>query len=272
MRDQPFERGEHVFLRHERHLAVELRELRLTVGAQVLVAEAAHQLEIAVEARHHEQLFQRLRRLRQRVELALVHAGGHHEVACPLGRGLDQEGCLHFHEAERIHIVADFDAQTVAHLHIGAHTGAAQVEVAVFHAQLVAAVGIVLYREGRRLGTVEHLQARDLHFDVARGEFGVLVAALQHLAVHPDNAFAPQFPDAAAERGIGLHIEHQLRDAVTVAQIDERHAAQVAATLNPTAKRHGGANVRQAQRAVGMGSIGCFHIYILFLLGYFALP
>ena len=35
----------------EAHLQVELGELGLAVGAQVLVAEAAHDLEVAVEAR-----------------------------------------------------------------------------------------------------------------------------------------------------------------------------------------------------------------------------
>ena len=54
----------------ERRLDVDLRELRLAVGAQILVAEAARDLEVAVEAGHHEQLLVDLRRLRQRVELA----------------------------------------------------------------------------------------------------------------------------------------------------------------------------------------------------------
>src|SRR5262249_7138334 len=39
---------EDVFLRAEAHLEVELGELRLAVGAQVLVAEAARNLEVAL--------------------------------------------------------------------------------------------------------------------------------------------------------------------------------------------------------------------------------
>ena len=58
----------------ERHLDVDLRELGLAVGAQVLVAEAARDLEVAVEARDHQDLLEELRRLRQRVELAVVDA------------------------------------------------------------------------------------------------------------------------------------------------------------------------------------------------------
>ena len=52
----------------EGHLEVELRELGLAVGAQVLVAEAAGDLEVALEARDHQELLEQLRRLRQRVE------------------------------------------------------------------------------------------------------------------------------------------------------------------------------------------------------------
>ena len=66
---------EDVLLLDERHLEVDLRELRLAVGAQVLVAEAARDLEVALEAGHHQQLLELLRRLRQRVELAAVQRG-----------------------------------------------------------------------------------------------------------------------------------------------------------------------------------------------------
>ncbi len=65
----------------ERRLDVDLRELGLTVRAQILVAEAARDLEVAVEPRDHEQLLVELRRLRQRVELARVHAARHQVVA-----------------------------------------------------------------------------------------------------------------------------------------------------------------------------------------------
>ena len=49
------DRVEHVLLRDEAHLEVELVELAgRTVGARILVAEARRDLEIAVEARHHD--------------------------------------------------------------------------------------------------------------------------------------------------------------------------------------------------------------------------
>ncbi len=48
-------------LRQERGLDVELREFRLTIGAQVFIAETFHDLVVAVEARDHEQLLEDLR-------------------------------------------------------------------------------------------------------------------------------------------------------------------------------------------------------------------
>ena len=57
-------------LGQERGLAVDLREFGLTVGAQIFVAEALDDLVVAIEARHHQQLLEELRRLRQREELA----------------------------------------------------------------------------------------------------------------------------------------------------------------------------------------------------------
>jgi hypothetical protein len=54
----------------EAHLGVELHELELAVGAQILVAQAARDLVVAVHAADHEQLLEQLRALGQRVELA----------------------------------------------------------------------------------------------------------------------------------------------------------------------------------------------------------
>ena len=53
----------------ERHLDVELGEFRLPVGAKVFVAEAAGDLEIAVEAGDHQELLVELGRLGQGVEM-----------------------------------------------------------------------------------------------------------------------------------------------------------------------------------------------------------
>jgi hypothetical protein len=68
--DGPADHLHHVLGGREAHLGVELHELELPVGAQVLVAQTPGDLVVAVEAAHHQQLFEQLRALRQRVELA----------------------------------------------------------------------------------------------------------------------------------------------------------------------------------------------------------
>ena len=70
---------------YKRHLEVYLGKFGLAVGAQVFVAEAAGYLNIAVVARYHQKLLVYLRRLRQGVKAALVHARGHEVVARALG-------------------------------------------------------------------------------------------------------------------------------------------------------------------------------------------
>src|SRR2546427_10163335 len=55
--------AEHVLHPDERRLEVDLRELRLAVIAQILVAEAARQLGVAVQTRPHEHLLVVLGRL-----------------------------------------------------------------------------------------------------------------------------------------------------------------------------------------------------------------
>src|SRR5450759_3084531 len=66
--EQTLDQAEDVLLVAERHLDVQLCELRLSVGPQVLVTKAARDLVVALHAGHHQQLLQHLRRLRQRIE------------------------------------------------------------------------------------------------------------------------------------------------------------------------------------------------------------
>ena len=94
--------GEDIVLGDKAHFQIELVELaRRAVGAAILVAETGRDLEIAVEARHHDQLLELLRRLRQRIELARIAARRHQEVARPFRRRRGQDRRLEFGEALR---------------------------------------------------------------------------------------------------------------------------------------------------------------------------
>ena len=64
--DEALGDGEDLVLLGEGHLEVDLGEVGLAVGAEVFVAEAAGDLEVAVEAADHEELLEDLRGLRER--------------------------------------------------------------------------------------------------------------------------------------------------------------------------------------------------------------
>src|SRR6266853_4452123 len=68
-------------LRGKRYFEVELRELWLAVGAQVFIAEAFDDLEVAVHAADHQDLLENLRRLRKCVKLAGMHTAWNEIIA-----------------------------------------------------------------------------------------------------------------------------------------------------------------------------------------------
>ena len=119
--DQAFHHTGDVVLVDERHLDVELGELRLAVGAQVLVAEAAHDLKVAVHARHHQDLLEQLRRLRQREEAAGMGAARHQVIARAFGRGLGQHRRLDLEETVAIQVAAQLARQARAQAQVLAH-------------------------------------------------------------------------------------------------------------------------------------------------------
>ena len=148
---EAFGNAEDRLLRGEADLQVDLRELRLAVGAQVFVAEAARDLEVAVEAADHEDLLEDLRRLRQSVEVAGMHTAGHQVVARALGRAARHERRLDLEEAFARKLCADGLRNLVPHQEVGLHLGPAQVEIAILQAQLLIADSVFRRRKRRRL-------------------------------------------------------------------------------------------------------------------------
>ena len=218
----------------EGHFEVDLGELGLAVGAQVLVAEAAGDLEVAVEAGDHEDLLEDLRRLGQRVEAARVDAAGDEVVARALGGGAGHEGRLDFEEALGDEVVADGHGDAAAQREVRLHLSAAQVEVAVLQAHLFVGDGVFGGREGRRLGLVEQQQFAGDDLDLAGGHVGVFEARAAAADVSLDG------DDVLRTRGVGfgvggfdLLVDDDLRDAGAVAQIEEDEAAVVAAAVDP---------------------------------------
>ena len=127
---------EDVLHRHERHLDVHLGELRLAVGAQVLVAEAAGDLVVALDAGDHEHLLEQLRataaaRRSRPCDMRL----GTRKSRAPSGVDFVRIGRLDLEEPAGLERLAEALRERVAQHEVGEHLGAADVDVAVLQAR-----------------------------------------------------------------------------------------------------------------------------------------
>ena len=155
-----FELGE------ERRLDVDLRELGLPIGTQVLVAKTLDDLVVAVEARDHQHLLEKLRRLRQCVELAVMNARRHQELACAFGRGLVQHRGLDVDEPVRIEELARRHRRPVAQHQVFLHLRTAQVEDAMLEPHGLREIFVIELERRRQRGVQDFDLVRE-HLDLA---------------------------------------------------------------------------------------------------------
>ncbi len=240
---------------HERGLDIELGEFRLPVGAQVFIPEAAHDLVIAIEAGHHQQLLEQLRRLRQGEKRAGLGAARHQVVARAFRRRPGQHRGFDLEKAVAIEKAAQDRGHPGAQPQVVLHGRAAQIDVAVAQARLVLHVFLVEL-ERRRERSVEDLHRPGQDLDLAGGEIPVYRA----LRPVPDPAGDAQHV-FVAHRACGvegrrvIRIAHDLHQALAVAQIDEDHAAVIAPPVHPAAERH----VPVDQRGIQLAAIMAAH-------------
>ena len=245
---------QNVFLLHKRHLAVDLCELRLAVGTQILVAEALGNLEIAVETSHHQKLLVELRRLRKSVELPRIHARRHNEVACTLRSRFNENRGFHLKEALLIEVAAKLKTHLVAKLKIAAHSRATKVEIAILHAQVVATISVILNSERRHLTAVKHHKLLGNNLNVAGRDICILALALSHLALHLNYKLTAKVIGCIAQRSIYFIVKYYLSDAIAVAHIHKRHATHLADTLHPACQLHHFAHISDAKFSTRLSS------------------
>ena len=199
-------------LLREAHLQIDLRELKLAVGAQILVAEAAGDLKIAVEAGDHEDLLEDLRRLRQRVELAGMHAAGNQKIARALGRGFGQDRRFDLEKALLAQAFADGQRNLVAQAEVVLHLGAAQIDVAVFEADFLVLDGLFGRRKRRQARVVQDEQLRGLDLDLAGRHFGIdgVLVAQAHLAHGGDHVLGAHLLALGVAFGRELLVQNNL--------------------------------------------------------------
>src|SRR5439155_15187146 len=140
--------------------------------AQVLVPEAARDLEIAIEAGDHEQLLEDLRRLREREEATRLQAARDHEVPRTLGSRLEENRRLDLREAGLLHHAPNSRDQSGPERDVALHLRAAEIEPPVAEAErLVDTFLVELERQRGRAG--EDLEGGDLELDLTGRQVGV---------------------------------------------------------------------------------------------------
>ena len=234
LHDVAEDRADHVFggvldvaFADEGEFHIELCELELAVGAQRFVTEAARDLVVAIEAGHHQDLLEQLRRLRQRVELARMHARRHQEVARAFRRGLGQDGGFDVLEITRVQPLAQRGDQLGAGAHHALHLGAAQVQVAVFQSRFFARIFMGVERQ--RFGLVEDGDFGRHHFHLAAFQLVVDAVARTHHAFDLQHVLVTQAGGDLEDFHL-LRLHQHLHDAVVVAQVDEATPPRLRAT------------------------------------------
>src|SRR5271166_1137478 len=177
------DRGEHVLLGDKTHLDVELIEFSgRAVGARVLIAETGRDLEIAVEARHHDELLELLRRLRQRVEFSRMQARRHQKVARALGAGGGQDRRLELEEPPRLHARAQGIDDAPAQHDVLMQLLAAKIKEAVFEPSVLRVRLVAENRHRQVARRAQNLDLAHIDLDEAGRHLGVLgsFGALAH--------------------------------------------------------------------------------------------
>ncbi len=235
MAHHPLADLEHVLLGHEAHLQVDLGELGLAVAARVLVAVAARDLEVALEAAHHQELLVELRRLGQGVELARLDARGHEEIPRALGRGADESRRLDLVKAPADEVFPGRERHLVAQPDAVLHGARAQVEVAVAQARVLLRLALAVDHEGQGLAGREDLEVEHLHLEVAGLHVRVSHVPGPGADRAPDRDAILEFERRRAlpQRGRRVRFHHRLHDPRTVAQVYKRDAAVIAKPVHP---------------------------------------
>jgi len=249
--------GEDVLLRHEAHLDIQLVEVGgRAVGARVFIAETGRDLEIAVEARHHDQLLELLRRLRQRVELTRMQARGHQKVARTLGAGGGDDRRLELGKTAVPHPVADRPHHVGPQHHLAVQPFAPQIEEAIGQPRFLGILLIAEHRQRELLGRAQHLDLTRIDLDLAGRDLGVhkgCIAQL-HRAVDPHHPFGAHL--FQRRKGRAVAVTDDLGHPVMVAQVEEQHPAMIAHPVDPARQAHGLAGVILVECGTGMAAIG----------------
>ena len=258
---QRLDERHHVFALHKGHLQVKLRELRLPVGPLVLVPKTTRNLVIAIQAGHHQELLELLRRLRQRIKLPWVQTARHEVVARAFRRRGGHDGSLDVEEVTRVEEVAHVLDDAIAQHQVIAHAWAAQIEVAVAQAQRFVHATLFMQIKRWRLCCTEHLDGAGQHFNRAGGQVGICSTfrSQRDGTLDGQHVFRPSVRYDLVRLGRRLRVAHDLGEAIAVTQINENQPAMIATPMQPAGEHHTAisVSVTEAPARIGAPPPGC---------------
>ena len=246
---------------HEAELHIHLCELRLTICTEILITVAACELEITVEAGYHEELLQKLRRLRQCVEGAVVHTGRYEEVSRALWCRLDEGRGLDLEEAVLTHEAADEVSELRSHHDALRELRTTKIEVTILETCVLVRRDTVLDREWRRLGLGENTKCSGRNLDASC--LHILVCILTtgtHDTGHRDDKLRTQLRCLLKYLGAALGLlEDDLQETSTITKVCKDQTALVSGALNPAHHGDFSVDIGLVKLCTSARSVQTFH-------------
>ena len=133
---------------------------------------------------------------------------------------------------------------------------AAKIQIAVLQAKILAGQVLLAGLERRRQAPVENLDPLGANFDLAGPQFrvGGPLGTRRYFARHGNHEFATERSGQFEILLAALRREDDLRSAVSVAKVDEQHAAVVAIGIDPAAQGDFFADMALLQFAACVGA------------------
>ena len=143
----------------------------------------------------------------------------------------------------------------MAQFQVFPHAWSSQVKIAVFHANIVTAIGVI-FDGKRRSGTLaEHIEFCNEYLDVASGQIGILALPFAHFTLNLHTVFTAKLVGCGAKFCIAFFIEHKLCDTITVAEVNKCHTSHLAAALHPSCQGDLRTYIRESQLSACICSI-----------------
>jgi hypothetical protein len=225
-----------------------------SIGAQVFVAEALDDLKVAIHAGDHQDLLEDLRRLRQCIELARMHATWHQIVARPFRRRFREHWRLDLEEALLVEVSPHLHRRPMPQREVLLHARAAQIEIAIREPRVFGDRRFVRDRKWRCLGVVQHPDLIGLDLDFSGLHFWIdgVGRTLFNPSEDGDDVLAAQAFRRLDERLVVT--DDDLRDAVAIADVDEHERSEVADAVHPAKQNDVASDIGGRQGTAGMSS------------------